>query len=203
MSGLKINPRKMSVPDDTDKTPEYGNTLYTFDGLQDTVDNDTPGIYVFKPSFDEYETLRHYNRKHNAFLELLKADKFQFHVILPDGLEVLESYEFYECTSLVSVVLPEGFRKISGITFKGCTSLASVTFPEGFEWIGPGAFQGCTSLTSVTFLPGLQTIAESAFEGCTSLTSVTLPEGLKYIHPNAFKGCISLTSITTPSRVRF
>ena len=151
-------------------------------------------------------------------------------VTLPDTIEKIGAYAFYNCTSLTSVTFGENSQltSIGAYAFYDCTSLTSITISENVTSIERLAFYNCTSLTSVIFRENSQLtgIGEQAFNFCTSLTNITIPasvtsivdaafwkcenlemvifeEGsqLESIGDNAFAECISLTSITIPDGV--
>lgn len=120
-------------------------------------------------------------------------------VIIPEGVEEVQKYAFYNCSGLEEVVLPSSIKfikeyafyknvKLSQINleltqaigsyaFNGCEALASIDLAKAYT-VGRSAFQGCTSLTAVD-LTALRNTGESAFEGCTSLASATFTENTK------------------------
>jgi len=61
-----------------------------------------------------------------------------------------------------SFTIPNGVTKIDSYAFFECTSLNSVTIPNSVTSIGVGAFENCTYLTSVTFYTG-STITSTNF----------------------------------------
>ena len=122
-------------------------------------------------------------------------------ITIPDGVTSIGSDAFYNCSKWTSVTIPKNVISISFSAFKGCSSLTSITIPEGVTSIGKAAFSGCSSLTSITIPEGVTSINESVFSGCRSLTSVTIPEGVTSIGKTAFYDCSSLTSVTIPEGV--
>ncbi len=140
-------------------------------------------------------------------------------VWLSDGIEIVGSKAFRNCTALKSVYIPETVTELVN-AFGGCnalehleiygenvvdsfadvTSLKSVVI-GGKVWRVPyGMFRGCTGLTSVVLDASLKEISGSAFAGCTNLTSIRLPETLESIQGSAFEGC-GITSVTIPDGV--
>ena len=85
--------------------------------------------------------------------------------------------------------------------FYNCSSLTSITIPSSVTSFNMAAFRGCTGLTSIDIPSGVISISNQAFMGCTGLTSITIPSTVTSIGKNAFKNCSSLTSITIPSSV--
>ena len=71
--------------------------------------------------------------------------------VVPEQVEVLDTWAFYDCTYLTSITLPDGLEEIENYVFTGCTSLTEITLPASVEKIGPHSFEDMTSLTSVVF----------------------------------------------------
>lgn len=129
-------------------------------------------------------------------------------VIIPDGIESIGNYAFYNCTSLTTVEMP--YERSEGTTnyltaigtgaFRGCTSLTTLNIgnPEDkcapVSYIGAYAFMDCTSLRAIN-LKTVTWMEDMAFYGCTGLVSVDLPL-LSRCGVGAFYGCTSLVSVT-------
>lgn len=107
----------------------------------------------------------------------------------------------FENTSVKSVVLPEGLQIIKSEAFKNCTSLESIIIPETVIEIRASAFENCTSLSSVVLNEGLIEIRANAFRNCTSLVDITLPNSLEYLGAGVFAYNSSIKEITIPSKV--
>lgn len=45
---------------------------------------------------------------------------------MPDGVTWIDSYAFYNCSSLISIHIPDGVTSIEEGAFNGCSSLANV-----------------------------------------------------------------------------
>jgi hypothetical protein len=72
-------------------------------------------------------------------------------VILPDGLNNIGNYAFYNCIELESINIPNSVTSIGEWAFIGNKSLKNIIIPSGVTSIGGMAFQDCSSLISVTF----------------------------------------------------
>ena len=107
------------------------------------------------------------------------------------------SHNFYiNEQEIKDLVIPNSVDSIHDYAFYNCSSLTSVTIGESVTSIGEWAFYNCSSLTSVIIGESVTSIGWKAFYGCSSLTSVTIGESVKSIGAYAFSGCSSLTSIT-------
>ena len=128
--------------------------------------------------------------------------------------------DFYHCTGLKSIKLPETLESLSAWAFWNCTALETVEpfLPGSMTSIGEGAFKGCGKLKcdlvlsnpalklhspTVFYQSGITsadlsataTESLSGFTECKSLGSVKLPHGLKTIAKETFKNCTSLTNV--------
>ena len=121
--------------------------------------------------------------------------------VIENGVTIIGSYAFWNCTSLTSVTIPDSVTSIGYDAFRDCTSLTSVTIPDSVTSIGRDAFSDCASLTSITIPDSVTSIEDGAFNNCKSLASITIPDGVTSIGDSAFWDCISLTSITIPDSV--
>ena len=116
-------------------------------------------------------------------------------LVIPNTVDKINSYAFYNCTSLTSVEIGDSVTSIGSGVFCGCDSLTSVEIPNSVTSIGSSAFSNCTSLTSVEIGDSVTSIGYSAFENCTSLTNVEIPDSVTSIGSDAFYKCTSLTSV--------
>ncbi|MBR5854175.1 MAG: leucine-rich repeat protein, partial [Paludibacteraceae bacterium] len=151
-------------------------------------------------------------------------------LVIPNSIDTINDYAFYNCGSLTSVTIPNSVTSIGNSAFRGCSSLTSVTIPNRVTSIYDYAFYKCSSLTSVTIGNSVTSIESTAFSGCSSLTSVTINsdaivnkayssssnisnifgsqvteyiigDDVKGIGNYAFESCSSLTSVTIPNSV--
>ena len=93
------------------------------------------------------------------------------------------------------LVIPEGIEKISNYLFYNLDHIKSVTIPNSVTSIGSSAFSDCDGLTSVTIGDSVTSIGNSAFSFCTGLTSVTIGDSVTSIGNSAFKGCDNIKKI--------
>lgn len=116
-------------------------------------------------------------------------------VRLPNNINSIGTYAFYNCSGLTSIAIPSSVTTIGESAFEYCKSLSSITIPNSVTSIGNSAFDCCSGLTSVTIPSSVTSIGDSAFWYCTSLTSVTIPNSVTSIGTSAFNGCSGLTSV--------
>ena len=139
-------------------------------------------------------------------------------VVIPEGVETINQYAFYNCTALTDVTLPSTCKQIGEHAFEDCTFLQNVNF-DNVKIVCDYAFNNCESLscedigganTSEIYAVGtkgfantrfasltltrLARISESAFAGCSKLATVVLGASTR-ISAKMFENC-GLTSVT-------
>jgi uncharacterized protein (UPF0248 family) len=104
------------------------------------------------------------------------------------------SNPFYYATHLymngaevTDLVIPDGVESIGNYAFYNCTGLTSVTIPNSVAYIGDNAFYKCSGLKSLTIGNSVSTIGEYAFFYCAGLAPVYIPETVDSIGYYAFK----------------
>ncbi|MBQ3133589.1 MAG: leucine-rich repeat protein, partial [Clostridia bacterium] len=117
-------------------------------------------------------------------------------VELPDSLELMEPFAFYDCDSLASVGIGSGLTGISKETFYDCDALTALTVPDTIEVIGANAFIDCDALATLDLGDGVSQISDYAFAYCEKLGSVVLPDSLIAMGEGAFNGCEGLKSVS-------
>ncbi|MBR5168827.1 MAG: leucine-rich repeat protein [Salinivirgaceae bacterium] len=68
-------------------------------------------------------------------------------VVIPDSVESIGQYAFYNCDNLTSVSIPYSVTSIGQYVFNQCYGLTSVSIPNSVTAIGYGAFKDCINLT--------------------------------------------------------
>ena len=114
----------------------------------------------------------------------------------------INSYAFYNCSSLTSVVLGDCVTSIGEYAFSGCDSLTSIVIGDNVTSIGYDAFYNCSSLTSITIPNSVTSIGDYAFYNCSSLTSITIPKSVTSIGVGAFYNCYKLVEVYNKSNLK-
>ena len=97
-------------------------------------------------------------------------------------------------SGLKEVCLPENIEVVSGWAFFECKKLSSVTWNHKCDVIPDFCFLGCSNLTQFDF-SDIKKIGQYAFEK-SGLQKVFLPENIKIIEEGTFKECSGLRSVT-------
>lgn len=117
------------------------------------------------------------------------------------AVTAIDSYAFFDCSSIVTITIPDGVTSIGDCAFFGCSSLTSISISDSVTSIGNNAFCGCSSLINIKLPNSLTSINSGVFHGCRSLTDINIPDGVTTIGNSAFAFCESLASITLPDRI--
>ena len=117
-------------------------------------------------------------------------------VVIPNSVQEIQKYAFYNCVGLRKVTVPSTVRFIREYAFYGDAKLEEIDL-SCVEAVGARAFSGCAKLTldPEKDLRKTYAIGERAFENCTSLVAVDLTT-LRNTGKEAFKGCTSLENVT-------
>ncbi len=122
-------------------------------------------------------------------------------VIIPEGVERIDSYAFSMLTALEEVVLPSTLTEIAYYAFYGCEKLEKISFSgeNNLKLINYSAFMDC-NLTGTLDLPRAYVIGDYAFWGNEKLAAIHLPDTLQSIGTYAFAGCKSLAEVTVSAK---
>ena len=105
--------------------------------------------------------------------------------VLPDTLESVGSYVFYDC-GVTRVTFPDGITELSPFTFS-CTALQEVHLPASLREIPDYCFWDC-HLTALTIPDGVTRIGAHAIDWFTGeiIGAVTLPASVEFVGYRAF-----------------
>lgn len=83
------------------------------------------------PDFDiEENRVMHYHGKNKV-------------VVVPEGIEELESSSFWDNQSIEEVILPDSLTNMGGDTFYNCKNLRKINIPKNVNLMGNNPFAGC------------------------------------------------------------
>lgn len=108
----------------------------------------------------------------------------------------LNTYMFYNCSSLETLVLPTNLSYIPDYLAYGCSKLRNVDIPSRVTRIGSYAFYNCSVLDDIVLPETCTQIYGSAFTN-SGLTHIELPANLTSIGNNAFQNS-KLQSVVIP-----
>ena len=94
-------------------------------------------------------------------------------IVLPDGVDCIDTMSFFLCSSLTCINIPKSIKSIEYEAFSGCSSLTTINIPEGVKSIGPYVFSSCSSLSSITIPSSMVELGNAAFYHCTSLDTIS------------------------------
>lgn len=126
-----------------------------------------------------------------------------YSVVIPDTVDSISEYAFYNCKSLQSIVLPSTLSRIEDHMFFGCAGLRSISIPQTVNYIGEYAFAKCTNLQEIDIPIGVTQIGEGVFMGCSSLEDANYEGTITAIPSYMFAGCTSLQHFDIPNSVSF
>lgn len=108
----------------------------------------------------------------------------------------------FAVTDVEEVILPEGVEHIESKAFVDCNKLRKINFPEGLQTIKDKSFMNCSSLTEVVLPETLTEIGDYAFHSA-GIEQLTLPDPKNFLSTgvNVF-GAIKIKNISIPKGFR-
>ena len=172
-------------------------TLIAYKGLGGNVviPDDEGILYIGSYAFCLYETDRTIELTEDDFdkNKIPSMNTTIKSVVIPDGVEEIQKFAFYNCTGLEKVVIPDSVKFIREYSFSKDESLKEINLDK-IQVIGREAFKGCENLKNIN-LAKIYAIGVSGFEGCTALEYVDLTT-LRNTGEKAFKDCTALKNVT-------
>ena len=112
-------------------------------------------------------------------------------LVIPEGVEEINYYNFADCSELKTVKLPSSLKKIGGGSFINCDGLTTLTIPADVKEINWGAFNCNNLATVISLIQEPFKIDGSAFSENTFMNgTLYVPDGTidKYKSTNGWKG---------------
>lgn len=129
-------------------------------------------------------------------------------VVVPEGVEEIESSAFWDNQYIEEVILPETLSNLGGDTFYYCKNLRKITIPKNVKLMGNNPFAGCPNIVienqspyfffenGILYTADKQTLIYCSIQGQES--EFVIPEGVKIIGKHAFYCCDRFEKITLP-----
>lgn len=133
-------------------------------------------------------------------------------VVVPNGVEEIESSAFWDNQYIEEVVLPSTLKNMGGDTFYYCKNLRKINIPASVISMGNNPFAGCPLITiqndspnfilegGVLYSADKQTLIYCSIRG--DETEYVIPEGVKIIGKHAFYLCDRFEKITLPKSLQ-
>ena len=119
---------------------------------------------------------------------------------LPDGLETVGEYAFYNMNS-EKLVIPASMRQMDCFAFDFVLA-DTIEIKAPLDSIPMGAFYSCQGLVKLVLPPTIKRIGQSAFYECYQLKECHLPDGLEEIGSWALAGADYMKEWHIPATVR-
>ena len=135
-------------------------------------------------------------------------------LVIPNWVEHIGDYAFYNCSLLSSVEIPASVKSIGKDAFYGCEALSKVDIESVGAWCQvelANAFSNPLSIAGTLYeggqpamilsIKGVETINKGVFQGCKNIKAVIATNSLKSIGEEAFRGCAELISVELHSGI--
>lgn len=116
-------------------------------------------------------------------------------ITLPDSVELLDQYLFYNCKSLKTVNFGKNLKTIAMCVFSECTALESMVIPDTVTSLGSSAFIRCANLKELTLGSGIDYIDMMICKECTSLETVIMSANVWYVDMQAFENAAAIKDV--------
>ena len=105
-----------------------------------------------------------------------------------DGVRVraLASYAMVSYTYLDTLILPDSIETVEPYAFYDKVHLRSTNLPRGLAVIPEGMFSRCIGLTGIVIPDSVREIQDEAFYQCSNLDTVVIPDSVERIGRCAF-----------------
>lgn len=130
-------------------------------------------------------------------------------IIIPDGVESIGKYAFYNYTNLKNLIVSDSVTYIDDYAFYCCENLKNITIPASVV-LKSTTFSKCNNITDIVISKGTGVMVENSvssykytpwYHSRENDLSITIKSGVKNISAYAFKECTGLKNITIPYSV--
>ena len=153
-----------------------------------------------KLEYDKIGEFEYHGAKYKRFedgrITLVCGNPDEIDVLIPEGVTEI-GYVAFKSFGIRSVVLPDSLQIINTYAFQSCNNLTSVEFGNGPLELKDCVFAYCKNLKEMD-LKGVKRIGIQAFACCDKIHTVKLHEELESIEMDAFFDCPNLKEITLP-----
>ena len=118
---------------------EYKTKIHSDDEWYDYGLFENKNISLRKTTKTLYEC-NDFEIEENRVMHYLGHDKV---VVVPEGIEELESCSFWDNQFIEEVVLPKSLKNMGGDTFYNCKNLRKINIPKNVDLMGNNPFGGC------------------------------------------------------------
>lgn len=105
-------------------------------------------------------------------------------IIVPDSVEKICKYAFYQDTSLESVEIPDSVKEIGDYAFIGCRNITSLKLPYSIKKLGYRSLCGMNNLKELE-IPGSVDDSNCCCELEGMTTTIKFGEGISEVHLSA------------------
>lgn len=133
-------------------------------------------------------------------------------VVIPEGIEELESSSFWDNQSIEEVVLPESLTNLGGDTFYNCKNLKKIIITKNVSLMGNNPFAGCPRISIENKSPyfalengALYTADKKTMIYCSIIgkdKEFVVPDSVEIICKHTFYLCDRFEKITLPSSLK-
>ena len=144
----------------------------------------------------------------------LHGEEIQGDIVIPDNIEWIGRYAFYDCDKITSVTIPNSVKTIDDWAFADCDNLKSVNSSDIAAWcmisfwsypltnVGCKLYLNGEEISGDIVIPDNVTkIPDFAFDCCQEITSVTIPGSVTSIGSCSFSCCVKMAEINIPNSV--
>lgn len=133
-------------------------------------------------------------------------------VIVPEGIEEIESSAFWDNQYIKEVVLPNTLTNLGGDTFYNCQKLEKITIPKNVNLMGNNPFAGCPLIkvnnespffvfeNGILYSKDKKTLIYCSIKGDS--TELLVPDSVEVIGKHAFYLCDRFRKITLPKSLK-